>query len=116
RRLSRFRPDSELCALNRDQRPEVPASPLLRAATRAAVWAARVTDGLVDPTLVGALERLGYAHTWSGRRAAPIVATLAAAPARRPARPHPAALWRSVEVDDRAGLIRRPPGVAIDTG
>src|SRR5947209_19628739 len=63
RRLSRFRPDSELSELNHDAREHVPASPLLRAAVTAALWAADSTGGIVDPTLVGALERSGYASS-----------------------------------------------------
>ena len=38
------------------------------------------------------------------------------APARRPARPNPAARWRAVEVDDAVGMIRRPPGLQLDLG
>jgi thiamine biosynthesis lipoprotein len=116
RRLSRFREDSELCALNRDPRAVVPASRLLRAAVSAAVWAARETDGLVDPTLVGALEDVGYARSRAGMRAASLTGALAAAPPRRPARAHPHAAWRRVMVDDDAGVVRRPPGVRIDSG
>jgi thiamine biosynthesis lipoprotein len=116
RRLSRFRADSELCALNRDPRAEVPASPLLRRAVRAAVGAAWATDGLVDPTLVRALERTGYASSWSGRRSASLTLALAGAPPRRPAAPSARARWREIEVDDEEGVVRRPPGVAIDTG
>jgi FAD:protein FMN transferase len=37
--LSRFDPDSELSRLNRDPRPEVPASPLLRRVVAAALTA-----------------------------------------------------------------------------
>jgi thiamine biosynthesis lipoprotein len=51
-RLSCFRPDSELSRLNADPRPVVPASPMLRAAISAALWAAGRTGGLVDPTVV----------------------------------------------------------------
>ena len=49
-RLSRFRADSELCALNGARARVVPASPLLRVAVRAGLWAAEATGGLVDPT------------------------------------------------------------------
>jgi FAD:protein FMN transferase len=115
-RLSRFRDDSELSALNRDPRTEVPASPLLRAAVRAGIWAAGRSDGLVDPTLVGALERAGYVRSLDGCRPASLRQALASAPARRPARPHPERLWQKVSVDDRRGAVRRPPGVQIDTG
>ncbi len=115
-RLSRFRADSELSALNRDPRHEVSASPLLRLAVHAGLWAAGRSDGLVDPTLVGALERLGYDHSLDGSEPAPLPEALRGAPARRPARPDPAARWRRVIVDDDRGLIVRPPGVALDTG
>ena len=54
--LSRFRPDSELCRLNAAQAPEVIVSPLLRLAIASGLWAAELTGGLVDPTLVPALE------------------------------------------------------------
>jgi thiamine biosynthesis lipoprotein len=49
--LSHFRPDSELSRLNADSRPVVPASHLLRTAIAAALWAARLTRGLVVPAL-----------------------------------------------------------------
>jgi thiamine biosynthesis lipoprotein len=116
RRLSRFVPDSELSALNHDPRPEVPASALLRAAVSAGLWAARRSEGLVEPTLVQSLERAGYAHSLDGAEPASMEAALAAAPPRRPARPDPSSAWREVVVDDQAGVIRRPPGVMIDTG
>jgi FAD:protein FMN transferase len=113
-RLSRFVADSELCELNADPRRIVPASPLLRAAIGAAVWAAQRSGGLVDPTLVGALEDAGYRHSRAGLAAASLRDALAAAPPRRPARPDPRARWRSVHVVDDG--IARPPGVRLDTG
>lgn len=114
--LSRFRDDSDLAALNADPHETVPAAPLLRAGVAAALWAARRTGGLVDPTLAGALQRSGYARSRVGVPPVPLVDALAAAPVRRRARPHPAAVWRAVRVDDVAGTIVRPPGVRIDLG
>jgi thiamine biosynthesis lipoprotein len=116
RRLSRFTPDSELSALNHDPRPRVPASPLLRAAVNAGLWAAERSGGLIDPTLVQALERGGYAHSRQGIAPASLAEALACAPDRHPAAPHSQADWRQVHVDDEAGIIERPPGVMIDTG
>ena len=49
---SRFREDSELSALNRAAGLAVTVSPLLLDAVRAAVRAAQLTDGDVDPTSV----------------------------------------------------------------
>jgi thiamine biosynthesis lipoprotein len=115
-RLSRFRADSELSALNGDPRIEVPVSPLLRSAVQAGLWAAARSDGLVDPTLTGALERAGYADSHDGRAPAPLRTALAGAPPRRPARQHPRAHWREVSVDEQRGTVRRPRGVRLDTG
>ena len=116
-RLSRFRPDSELCALNADPRPVVPASPLLRAAVGAGLWAAERTGGLVDPTLVGALEAAGYATRAPARAGAPLAEALAErAAARARPRPTPRARWRTIAVDDEPARSRRPPGVRFDTG
>ena len=116
RRLSRFRPDSELSRLNADPRETVPASALLRAAIRAGLWAAEATGGLVDPTLVGALEAAGYASSMAGAQSQPLGAVLEAAPTRRAAAPDLRAGWRQVEVDDAAGVIHRPAGLRLDTG
>jgi thiamine biosynthesis lipoprotein len=114
RRLSRFVAGSELCALNGDPRAVVPASPLLRAAIGAGLWAAERTDGLVDPTLVGALEDAGYRESRAAVTPAPLAEALSTAPPRRPARPDPRARWRSVRVLEDA--IARPHGVRLDTG
>jgi thiamine biosynthesis lipoprotein len=126
-RLSRFRDDSELCALNASPSEVVPASPLLRAAVRAGLWAAESTGGLVDPTVLRALERAGYRSSRGRKGADPpggpargtdpfLARALRNAPPRRPAGPAPDAAWRSVRVDDIRGVIARPPGTRLDTG
>lgn len=114
--LSRFNPESELWALNHDSRTTVPASPLLRAAVSAGLWAADFSGGLVIPTLVRDLERLGYDRSLWGVEPASLSEALAAAPERRPAGPDPQGRWREISVDDEAGTIIRPPGLMIDTG
>jgi thiamine biosynthesis lipoprotein len=116
-RLSRFRPDSELTRLNKDPREVVPASALLRAAVRAALFAAELTDGLVDPTLLDDLERAGYDASWDRARRLALPEALAGAPEpRRPATARALARWRRVRIDDDAGTIARPPGLRLDTG
>lgn len=114
--LSRFRPDSELSRLNADPRTTVPASPLLRAAVAAALWAAERSGGLVDPTLLDDLERQGYTRSLAGCPRAPLAAALAVAPPRAPASPRGDARWRAVRIDNAAGTITRPPGLRLDTG
>ena len=113
--LSRFRTDSELCALNRDARPAVPASPLLRHLARSVRAAGARSGGLVDATLLDELERQGYTTARAGAAPASLDAALAAAPRRRRARPHPARAHAGVGVDAR-GRVVRPPGVRIDSG
>lgn len=115
-RLSRFQAHSELSRLNRDPRATVPGSPLLRAAIRAACWAAERSAGLSDPTLLAALARQGYDGSQAGARPPSLRAALAAAPARRAAQPHADERWRTIEIDDIRGTITRPPGLRIDTG
>jgi thiamine biosynthesis lipoprotein len=115
-RLSRFRADSDLSALNRNPRAVVSAPPLLRAAVGAGLWAAQRSGGLVDSTLVRAIEQSGYDHSLDGVQPASLRQALAQAPARRAARPDRRARWRRVIVDDLQGTISRPAGVMFDTG
>jgi thiamine biosynthesis lipoprotein len=114
-RLSRFLDASELTLLNRDPRREVPASPLLRRLAATARRAGMLSGGLVDATLLSALERAGYRSSMDGVDGPPIDGSLGG-PRRRPARPHPAQRWRQIHVDDAAGTIARPPGLSIDSG
>ncbi len=115
--LSRFRPDSELSLLNADPREVVPASPLLRSALVAALEAAELTGGLVDPALLDGIEAAGYRASFEPRRRMSLRAALGEAGAtRRAARPDPRFRWRLIVVDEEAGTIRRPPGLRIDTG
>ena len=115
-RLTRFDPQSELCVLNADPRETVPASRPLRDAVRAAIAGAAATDGLADPTQLGAVVRAGYDRSLVGHPRADLHEALAAAPPPRPAAPSPAAAWRRVHVDDAAGTIARPPGLRLDLG
>jgi len=115
--LSRFRPDSELSLLNADPRPVVPASALLRSAIRAALEAAELTGGLVDPALLDGIEAAGYRSSWEPRRRLDLRSALGeATPTRRAALPDPHARWRLIAVDDGAGTVHRPAGLRIDTG
>jgi thiamine biosynthesis lipoprotein len=126
RRLTRFDPESELSRLNADPRATVPASPLLRRLARAVVLAGARSGGLVDATLVDAIERAGYRESLATRPgrfpAAGGSDGLTATPPPptdaepEPARPDPAARWRRIRVDETAATITRPPGTRIDSG
>ncbi len=116
RQLSRFRPESELSRLNRDRREAVPASSLLRALAGAVATAGSASGGLADATLLDAIELAGYRESLDKRRPVALSEALVKLPERQPGRPHPAARWRSVAVDEGAGTIVRPAGLKIDSG
>jgi thiamine biosynthesis lipoprotein len=104
---SRFRPDSEVVRLGRARGRAVPVSPVLADAVAAALRAARVTDGAVDPTIGAAMVAAGYDRD------------LAVLPPHRPAGLVAArrrADWRDVCLDRTAGTLRVPDGVVLDLG
>jgi thiamine biosynthesis lipoprotein len=116
RTLTRFIAGSELSRLNSDPRPVVPATSVMRAFIVAARAAGLLTGGLVDATLLEPLERAGYDASRDGWPGGVLEEALAAAPVRRPARPAPAALWRTLAAPLETGVVARPVGVRIDSG
>jgi FAD:protein FMN transferase len=96
---SRFRPDSELMAVNAATGRTVGISPLLAEAVEVALTAAAQTDGDVDPTLAAALVAAGYD--------ADFAALPADGPPIVPDPPRPDA-WREIELDRSAGTLRTP--------
>jgi FAD:protein FMN transferase len=113
--FSRFEPDSELSLMNRDPRETVPVSPVMTRFVEAALNAAAMTGGLVDPTLAGELDQAGYGDHFDSIPV-PLRRALALAPPRAPGGPNPTASWREVQVDRGAGTVTRPPGMRLDSG
>ena len=113
--LTRFDP-SELSRLNDNPHVECPVSSLLALAVHAGLRGASESGGLVDPTLVHELEEAGYGHSRSGGPTASLRDALREAPPRVPARPRSDRRWAQVEVDVARRIVRRPPGVQLDTG
>jgi thiamine biosynthesis lipoprotein len=113
--FSRFKPESELSLLNHDLRERVPVSPVMAAFLQAAIDASAATDGLVDCTMLDAIENAGYRQDrFRGTLALPLA--LAMAPPREPAAGDPAARWKQVQVDPDAGVVERPVGMRFDGG
>jgi FAD:protein FMN transferase len=100
---SRFRDDSELAGVEAAAGRWTPISPLLAELLTAALRAARLTDGDVDPTVGTALAGLGYDRdlAWVGE------GDLVVAPAPG---------WGAIELDRDAGRARVAPGVRVDLG
>lgn len=105
---SRFRADSELSVL--ESLPPAPrrVSRRLAEAVRAALWAARVTNGAVDPTVAGALQAAGYDHDFSHLDDPRLRA--------RPRGHAPVPGWRSISFDPARDLLALPAGVTLDLG
>lgn len=108
RACSRFRDDSELARVNRAAgRPPVAISPLFATALAAALRAAELSGGDVDPTVGRALRLVGYDRDFAlvppvGRALAYETVAVAG--------------WRSVELDTRRQTVRIPAGVELDLG
>ena len=113
RTCSRFRIDSELVALNSASATgsasgrQFAASATLYEAVEQALRAARLTDGLVDPTLGRELRELGYDRDFAAvpPDGPPLIVSV-----RRPAR------WTGVRLDASAHTITLPPDVELDLG
>jgi thiamine biosynthesis lipoprotein len=113
--FSRFEPQSELSRLNADPRETLGVSPVLARLIEATVEAARMSGGLVDSTLVGELERIGYAEHFASPPLG-LHDALRLAPPRAPARPSPRARWQEVSLDRGGGTVTRPAGLCFDSG
>jgi len=114
--LSRFKPQSELSKLNSAAESEVSVSPLLLSLVEAAIWAARTSGGLIDPTVIDQLERIGYADSLSGATPASLADALEQAPARRQARASLASRWKSISTNPDSLKIIREPRTRLDSG
>ncbi len=106
---SRFRPDSELSALNAAGGRPAHVSSLLLDAVQAALRAAQLTGGDVDPTVGQALIALGYNRDFAEVAAA---ASHLATPRRLASVPG----WRTVKVDRARSTVSLSPGVLLDLG
>ena len=104
---SRFRPDSELVALNTARGKQVRVSPLLARAISGSLAAARATGGAVDPTIGRALRITGYDDDWSRivGTSRPLELRLAPVPG-----------WSVVAFDTAARTVRLPSDVELDLG
>lgn len=104
---SRFREDSEISRLHARAGSTAPVSPLLAEALDVALRAARITDGVVDPTVGDAVRNLGYTRDFAALDRddpAPVTATGAASG------------WWRVHLDVDRGEVLLPRGVGLDLG
>jgi thiamine biosynthesis lipoprotein len=103
---SRFRPDSELEIANLSSGRLVTVSPLLSEAIGAALRAAELTGGDLDPTVGEAMKVVGYDRDFSEIRSNP-APLLRVAPVRG---------WTRVRLNQRWGTLQVPAGITLDLG
>ncbi len=122
-RWSRFRPDSELSALNAAAGRPVRVSDPTFELVRSAVDAARETGGAFDPTVLASLLDAGYDRTFDDLVSdpAPAVASSLDPEPEADRRPRPGARVSAPGVADiellpEANLVRLPPDVGLDLG
>lgn len=106
RACSRFRDDSDLSRVNESSGRAVTVAPLLLDAVDVALRAARLTDGIVDPTVGDALVVLGYDRNFATLDTA---ATPTARLGRVPG-------WQAVHLDRLRSTITVPTGTRLDLG
>jgi thiamine biosynthesis lipoprotein len=108
--LSRFRPDSELCALNESSGTQFAASSVLYDAVDEALGWACATDGVFDPTIIDDLEQAGYDRTFEAIAAGRVLTRT------KPSAPQGERRWRDIALDMERNAITLPAGVRIDLG
>jgi len=115
RACSRFRPDSELSSLNAANGAPAEISQLFSELVAAALRAAQLTDGAVDPTCGAALAAIGYDRDFDQVKAA--AGTAAGTGGARPGA-QPAGLpgWRSVRLDPNRRRLQLTNGAQLDLG
>jgi thiamine biosynthesis lipoprotein len=109
-RLSRFRPDSELCQLNRSAGAWFAASAMLFAIVTEALRAAASTRGLFDPTLLFHVRAAGYDRDFTD------MAHQTAYSTEEPSSLPPSGRWRDVQVDHTRRRIQLPKDCGVDLG
>lgn len=118
RTYSRFRPDSELVRLNERAGQRVPVSRLLAEAIGAGLRGARLSDGLVNPTVGRAMRLIGYHEDFervanrTDAESAGDMTLGAPSPLRFEAVPG----WRVIDLDEATPSVRIPVGVELDLG
>lgn len=118
RRLSRFLPQSDLSQLNAAQDERFETGPTLIGAVEVALWAAKLTNGLYDPTVLTHLEQAGYDRSFEQVANPQPLTTNTAAAGVSTSDPmfRPNYSFRSVQVNRASGYIERPVGVKLDLG
>jgi thiamine biosynthesis lipoprotein len=104
--LNRFDPQSELSQVNARPQQWVPVSPLVWEVVTQALALAEATGGLFDPTVLAALEAVGYTRSFADMHGV-------AQDSNRETTP---GCWAAVQRDPARRALWLPAGVRLDLG
>ncbi len=108
RRLSRFREDSELQRLNNRTGDWVQVSPTMWRVLRAALLAAQLSEGLVVPTVLPALEAAGYDRSFER--------VCQEGPGHSRVEELQSGTWTFIRLDPARRAVMLPNGTRLDLG
>ncbi len=114
RLASRFRDDSELAWVNRSSGQQLTVSPELADLVAGALRAARLTGGLLDPTVGRTLVDLGYDVDFARLVRSPLRTRPAARPVRAAGVRSMVPGWSTVDLDLAELTLAVPEGVLLD--
>lgn len=106
-RLSRFKPESELSRFNASTQAHFQASLTFISVLETALWAAQLTHGLYDPTILPALEQAGYDRSFEQLDSVQVGHT-----APNQERHH----YHALSINRKQRLIYKPVGLRLDLG
>jgi thiamine biosynthesis lipoprotein len=104
--LSRFRADSDLNHLNDRTGHWTRVNPILWEVIQYALKAAQWSDGLVSPTLLNAMEAIGYDRSFEAIQVVD----------DRSITPQPDGQWGAIQRQSATRSIQLPPNVRLDLG
>jgi thiamine biosynthesis lipoprotein len=118
---SRFRADSELCAVNASAGRAIRIGPLLAEAIELSLRAAALTDGAVDPTIGRSLAIAGYDRDWSlieleSPRPCGASSGRGRSSMTREVTVRRLSSWQRVQLDVEGLTVRIPRGASLDLG
>jgi FAD:protein FMN transferase len=110
-RLSRFSPDSELSRINLSAGQSVRISSVMQEVLHSALRASRISDGMVTPTILGALEAAGYDRSFEELSKGEVEESESASDWAMNASGKPVMQWNS-----HARTVRLESGTRLDLG
>lgn len=115
-RLTRFRPTSELAAVNARAGQWTPVSNVFWRILTRALQLSQATAGLFDPTVLNAVEATGYDRDFAQLAGRSMAQVIQPPSTIRPMAHALRGCWQAIELDQAQHALRLPVGVRLDFG